>query len=216
VKLAATRLSRARRLIFVFVGFIVVLGIIGAIVGSSAPPAEQPRCTDDNPCGEPPSQARPLQVATQWKSTATGVALEYDGGRWGVDTDEAGVLQLTSKVAGLILVVQTERSNDNANALLKSRRDDLSKRVLGLELDSAKSSNILGPAVGHVDGAGKAYVGAIDSPQGVQQDLKFAILSSTQKGVGIKVTVLTDEADPARRQQVYQLADTVLNTVTWP
>jgi len=212
---SGSRLTRVKRLLFVGVGFIVALAVIGAIVGAAAPPDQKPRCDADKPCGEPPSSPAPVRSETHWTARGLGVALDYDPGQWKVEVDQADALQLTSKLAGLVLIVQVERSTSGPSALVDERVKSLGERVLGLEVDPDKATKILGPAVGHVDGAGRAYVGALDTPQGVQEQLKFALLASTQGGVGVKVTTLTDEQDPGRRKSVYQLADAVLNSVTW-
>lgn len=215
MKRSGSRLTRVKRLLFVGVGFIVALAVIGAVVGASAPPDQTPRCDADKPCGEPPSSPGTLRTDTHWTAKGLGVALDYDPGQWKVEVDQADSLQLTSKLAGLVLIVQVERSTSDPSALIDERVNSLGKRVLGLEIDSDKATKILGPAVGHVDGAGRAYVGALDTPQGVQDQLKFALLASARHGVGVKVTALTDEQDPDRRKSVYQLADIVVNSVTW-
>jgi hypothetical protein len=215
MKRSGSRLTRVKRLLFVGVGFIVTLAVIGAVVGASAPPDQKPRCDADKPCGEPPSSPAALRSETHWAAKGLGVALDYDPGQWKVEVDQADTLQLTSKLAGLVLIVQVERTSNAPSAMVDERVSSLGKRVLGMEIDPDKATRILGPAVGHVDGAGRAYVGALDTPQGVQQQLKFALLASTQRGVGVKVTALTDEQEPARRKSVYQLADAVINSVTW-
>jgi hypothetical protein len=88
--------------------------------------------------------------------------------------------------------------------------------VLGLASDPVAADRIFGPAVGYQLGAGSAYVGAIDSPQGVQNQVFLNVLASRLGNVGIVATTVTDVSKPSTRHQVYGLADSVLNSVTWP
>jgi hypothetical protein len=85
-----------------------------------------------------------------------------------------------------------------------------------LTADSSQADTILGPEVGYRNGAGGAYVGAVDTPEGVTDQVLATVQAASVGRVGIVVTTLTNETRAGVRRQVYGLVDGVVNTITWP
>ena len=65
-------------------------------------------------------------------------------------------------------------------------------------------------------GAGGAYTGGIDSPQGVTDQVFVTVQAATSGSLGIVATTLTDGSSAKFRREEYGLADEVLNTIVWP
>jgi ribosomal protein L32 len=206
-------LTRGR--VLAFVTFLVILGASAGVIGAVAPASPRPRCQGIGQCGAPPALPAPLRTLTVWRSSTYGYALEYSTAEWKVRNQGPGGLDLASRVAPVELVIQGGRFA-TAHALLQAKVSQLRSQLLGFTRDPAVEDTILGSAVGYRAGAGQAYVGAVDTPQGVQDQVLLSVLAATANGVGVVATTVTDETSPALRRQVYLLADNVLNTVTWP
>jgi hypothetical protein len=210
-----TRLVTAHR-VFGFAGFLAAIVIAAGVIGAIAPRKQTARCVPGNPCGAPPTQAPSLSNQVLWRSPGLGYQLEYAGDRWALNGQDANSVDLGSRVASVDVVIQGTSTNETPAQLVAARVDELRGRVLGMTSDPAAADTILGPAIGYQEGAGNAYVGAIDSPQGVQNQVFLNVVASRVGGVGIVTTTVTDVSDAATRHKVYGLADSVINSVIWP
>ena len=210
----ATRLVTRSRML-AFVAFIAILGVSAAVISAVAPAQQRARCQGPGQCGIPPQLAAPLRTQTVWRSSEFGFALEYAPADWRVREQGPAGVDLASRVAPVELVVEGGNSV-SATALLQAKVSQLRTRLLGFARDPVAADTILGSAVGYRNGAGEAYVGAVDTPQGVQDQVLVSVLAASANHVGIVATTVTDETSPTLRRQVYLLADDVLNSVTWP
>jgi ribosomal protein L32/RsiW-degrading membrane proteinase PrsW (M82 family) len=209
----ARLLTRGRAL-----GFATFLGIIAAsavVIALVAPARPQARCLRSSQCGVPPQLPAPLRNQQVWRSTRFGFALEYAPSEWKVRDQGPAGIDLASTVAPVELLVEGGQSAD-ARALLRAKVANLRSNLLGFARDPDAADVILGSAIGYRAGAGGAYIGTIDSPQGVQDQVLLSVLASSANGVGVVATTVTDERSSSLRRQVYGLADNVLNSVTWP
>ncbi len=211
---ATTRLVTRSR-VLAFAAFIGILVLAAGVIGALAPARPQARCGREGQCGAPPQLAAPLRTETLWRSPALGFALEYSPQEWTIGRQGAVGLELRSRVAPVDLLIKAVPAQAPAQ-LLSAEVADLKGAVLGLSRDPAAADRILGPAVGYRGGAGAAYVGAIDSPQGVQDQALLTVLAASSGNLGIVATTLTTETRAGLRRQIYGLADSVINTVTWP
>jgi ribosomal protein L32 len=211
---AQTRLLTRSRAVG-FAAFLGILAVAAIVIGAVAPAGPKARCTPHQQCGAPPQLARPLLNERLWRSTAYGFTLEYAPSQWHISDQGATGVELTSDVAPVDLLIRGT-APDAPNALVHGALSDLRGNVLGLAGDPSPANAILGPAVGYRYGAGGAYVGAIDSPQGVQDQALVTVTAAASPRVGIVVTTLTTETRASLRRQIYGLADSVINSITWP
>jgi hypothetical protein len=209
-----TRLVTRSR-VLAFAAFIVILGISAGVISAVAPAQQRARCQGPGQCGIPPQLPAPLRTQAVWRSSRFGFALEYAPAEWRIQNQGPAGVELVSRVAPVDLVVEGGNSS-SPRALLEAKVSDLRSRLLGFARDPAAADTILGSAVGYRNGAGGAYVGAIDTPQGVSDQVLVSVLSASSNNVGVVATTVTDETSPSLRRQVYLLADDVLNSVTWP
>jgi ribosomal protein L32 len=209
-----TRLVTGSR-VLAFVVFLGLVGISAGVIGAVAPASPQARCQGVGQCGSPPALPAPLRNLTVWKSATYGFTLEYSPAQWKVQHQGSAGIDLASRVAPVELVVEGGRFAD-ARDLLHAKVSQLRSNLLGFSRDPAVEDTILGSAIGYRSGAGQAYVGAVDTPQGVNDQLLLSVLAASSNGVGVVATTVTDETSSSLRRQVYLLADNVLNTVTWP
>ncbi len=211
---ADTRLvTRSRALGFAaFLGVLIVATVVIAAVAPAGPTA---RCSAHQQCGAPPQLAAPLRNERVWRSSGYGFALEYSPSQWHISNQGAAGVELTSDVAPVDLLIKGT-SPGAAGDLVQSQLSDLRGNVLGLAHDPSSEDTILGPAVGYRYGAGGAYVGAIDTPQGVQDQALVTVTAASTNQLGIVITTLTTETRASLRHEIYGLADSVINSVTWP
>jgi ribosomal protein L32 len=209
----ATRLvTRSRAL--AFASFLAIVGIAAVVIAAIAPGRPQARCLRSGQCGIPPQLPAPLRTQTVWRSSEFGFTLEYSADEWKIRDQGPGGVDLASRVAPVELIVEGG-SSGSARALLRAKVSDLRSRLLGFTRDPAAADAVLGSAIGYRSGVGAAYVGSVDSPQGVQDQVLVSVLATSSGGVGVVATTVTNETSPSLRRQVYGLADNVLNTVTW-
>lgn len=209
----ARLLSRGR--VRAFAGFVAALLIATAVIGAIAPHRLQARCPATKPCGAPPLLAAPLHSEAVWRSSEFGFTLEYPPQEWRIGQQGPGGVELKSTVAPVDLVVQ----GANAAAppqLVAAKVSSLRSNILGLTADPSTADTILGPEVGYRYGAGGAYVGAVDTPEGVTDQVLATVQAAVVGRVGIVATTLTDETRAGLRRQVYGIVDEVVNTISWP
>lgn len=211
-----SRLGRWRRLLSLGAAFAVAVGAVAVAVAVAAPPAAKPPCPPGpTQCGTPPSLPLPILGETRWRSSALGLSLAYPANQWSLETQDDSGIRLASTNGPLQLEIDGERSGSSAQQLVDGRLSELRDRVLGLTEDTSAASVILDPSIGYRPGAGAGYVGAVDTPQGVKEQVFVTVLAATDGRVGVVATTVTDETDPNQRLQLYQLADVVTNNVKW-
>ncbi len=209
-----TRLVTRTR-VLAFAAFLVILGVSAGVISAVAPAQQRARCQGPGQCGIPPQLPAPLRTQAVWRSSRFGFALEYAPAAWRIQNQGPAGVELVSRIAPVDLEVEGGNSS-SPHALLEAKVSDLRSRLLGFARDPAVADTILGSAVGYRNGAGGAYVGTIDTPQGVSDPVLVSVLSASSNNVGVVATTVTDETSPSLRRQVYLLADDVLNSVTWP
>ncbi|MDX6580832.1 MAG: hypothetical protein QOI10_16 [Solirubrobacterales bacterium] len=212
-----SRLSRRWRLLGLMVAFGSLLAATAVIVDAAAPPGLTPACpTGPLQCGNPPSLPLPVGSEVSWRSPELGFGLGYAVNQWTVEQQDSTGIQLSSSAGPLQIVVRgSSAPGETAEQLVADRVSSIGTRLLGLTLDPDPADAIDNPLVGHRPGAGDAYVGAVDTPQGVQDQLFVVVLAAIHRGVGVVVTIVTDESDPNARARLYSLADPVINSVDW-
>jgi hypothetical protein len=210
------RRLRRRHRAAAFAVFLGLTALAAVIVAAIAPPKLQARCSGTKPCGVPPTLAQPLHSEKVWRSSALGFALEYSPQNWTVGQQGPAGIELESRVVPLDLTIQGAPQATNPAALLATELGKLKSNILGLTQDPSTADQILGPEVGYHYGAGGAYTGAIDSPQGVSDQVFVTVLAATSNSLGVVVTTLSTETSTSNRRKDYSIADEVLNTVTWP
>ncbi len=185
------------------------------MTGILAPANPQARCPSQQQCGAPPTLSAPLERETVWRSSTYGYQLEYSPDQWQVKSSNGAGIDLRNAAGDLELLIQGGRPA-SPTQLVRAELSQLRGNILALGSDPDQGDTVLGSAIGYRSGAGGAYVGAIDSPQGVQDQALLNVLAASDGNVGIVATTLTTETSADTRHHIYQAADTVLNTVTWP
>ena len=98
--------------------------------------------------------------------------------------------------------------------LFEARKGLLQDRLLGYTTDDDKARTLLGrPILGHRTGVGGLFGGALDSSQGPSADFSVASVSATDGVITMVATVL---APVEVREAGLSIADSVINSFTWP
>jgi hypothetical protein len=213
----------------------VVLGITAVLVTKSAPPPPKsdspvppcgppsPRPTGgpDGPTGptgpEPsgPPAAPPL-VSGQHVTSASGYELEFDPELWAVNNQTDTDLELQVQSSNVTVIVQIssqpagQTTPDDAVA---AKVDDLKKDVLGLAEDTTPSSQVLEPAVGYRSGAGAAFLGVTDTPQGPGSPVAVVVTAATDGDQTITFALITDVTVA---KAAFSVTDSLMNTFRFP
>jgi hypothetical protein len=167
------------------------------------------------PSPMPRSSAEPLRVGTVWTSTKFGFSLEYDDGLWTVEKEDAGGLILSAGNGALVVFVQGfEARTGPPKQLVQSGVNGLQDLVLGLTEENDPSRQLPGrPIVGYRPGVAALLNGTLNSPQGPTTDVALVVIASTDDTISIRTTVLVNQRV---RDRGFQVADGVLNSITWP
>ena len=215
-------------LIGVFAGILaVVLVITGIVVTQSAPPPPKSDCPVP-PCGPPPKPtpkgspgSPPLVPAlhnfTPFESRA-GYQLEFNPNLWSITDQNDNDVALELSINGISAVVQIRsvRFSGDANAdasAVSERVDALGKDVLGLARDRKNADQILEPAVGYRSGAGFAFSGVADTPQGPGSPVAVVITAAHDDQILVTFTLIADEAN---KKAAFFLTDSLMNTFRFP
>jgi hypothetical protein len=210
----------------VFAGvLVVVLAITALVVTRSAPPPPKSDCPVP-PCGPPPKPTKgpptgpplaPALVAgTLFKSPA-GYLLEFDDSRWSITDQNASDVSLELNFNGITAVVEIRSTPVSGSAEDAAAVDDrtkaLGKDVLGLAKDKKKADQVLDPAVGYRSGAGFAFSGVADTPQGPGNPVSVVITAAHDDKLLITFTLITDQAN---KKAAFFLTDSLMNTFRFP
>jgi hypothetical protein len=202
----------------VFVGVAVVATVI-VLVRDPGTPA--PTCRPPESCGPP--QGPPGLVSLSVWDSPLGYSFRYDAARWTVEpmSDGTGaVLKLFGREDAVLRVVGSEDATPEE--ALAALADSIRETAPDLAEDVRNFRRVLGPAVGYLDGVGASFAGTTDSPQGPGHPVLVSAMSARAAGVTVTVSVVMIGDRWQERieggwlgEQVFGLADSVINTVTW-
>ncbi len=212
---ADARMKR-RRLLIIFggvFGVIVVLAVIGALVGESKP--AKPACKSIEPCGAPPKPAAPLVNNALYRSGKLGYQVEYASDKWSKssDTDDSQLVLSLKGVDASMVIAGVPASEGSPARVLASRRNSLSHRLFAFADDTDSRHQVLGPELAFHDGVAGAYVGEVDTPQGVRAPLSVIVLAAGDTNTTLTATVVMSQSEEHNRGYVMGNADSVLNTL---
>jgi hypothetical protein len=208
----------------VLLGAITAVALVVAYVVSQG--LDQPECEDIAPCAAAIIGPRvvasavtrsdaPFPPMERYQDDASGFSFEYDPSIWSVQQSDAGFVLLSAFNGALAYIVEAAPADRfDVQSLFNARRDLLSQRLLGFQLDREPARLLIGNAIlGHRKGIGALFGGTIDSPQGPSTDFAVAEVAATDGRIVAVTTILT----PAEvREGGLQLADSINNTFTWP
>jgi hypothetical protein len=190
---------------------------IAAVLDDVAASASQP--LQQVPTGNPFADR---QVYTD---PVFGFSFEYDPSLWTVSTQQDGFVVITALSGNIALVFDAGKASDiDQDRLLSAERDLWSGRLLGFAEDTEPARELLGnPILGYRDGVGGLFGGAIDSSQGPSLDMSVAIVAATDGQITTAAVLLTPVSLPSQsgddiavRDIALSIADSVINTFTWP
>jgi hypothetical protein len=194
-------------------------GVALAIVALATPAGPQARCQTGVRCGSPPI-AHALAAFpgyTTWESSSLGYSLRYRSEQWSIVSQSPDQVVLgTGSGVSQLTVTGVSVDGESLQSLIDGRVSDLQGQLLGLSAETAADSQILGPNVGLVPGAGAVYRGTIDSPQGPQTPVSVVILAAQQGTLAIIVTVITPANDFSTQATVFGRADDVVDSIEYP
>lgn len=219
-----------RRLLVVFgvvMGAITIVALVVAFVITQG--LDRPACPDRTlPCrlAATPGAAGgadalavpdgpPFPALDRYVDGALGFAFEYDPAIWTVADSSDGYVQLAGFGGAVVLWVDAAKTRDlDAQALFELRRDGFRGGLLGFDRDRSAARILPGnPIVGHVAGIGGTFTGTLDSPQGPGTELSVAIVAASRgKASAVAAVAVASES----REAGFALADTVINSFTWP
>ncbi|MET0772381.1 MAG: hypothetical protein ABWZ82_04795, partial [Candidatus Limnocylindrales bacterium] len=170
----------------------------------------------------------PFADRVPYRDEALGFALEYDPTIWTPGTTEPGLLILTALGGNVVLVFEGARADQiDQQRLLDLRASAMADRLLGFTDDTEPARQLLGdPILGYRDAISKLAGGTLDTGQGPALDMTFASVVGTDGTIVVGATLLTpveltiqrgdEELTLPVREAGLQLADSVLNSFTWP
>jgi hypothetical protein len=188
------------------------------VVGAAAAPATQ----------EQPSGRHPFADRQGYRDEALGFALEYDPSIWEVANTDAGFVVLSALGGNVALIFEGTTSDRlSQQQLLDARSGLMADRLLGYTDDTDPARLLLGdPILGYRDAIARLAGGTIDSGQGPTTDMTVATVVGTDGTIVVGATVITpveltiqnegEELTIPIRDAGLQLADSILNSFTWP
>ncbi len=227
---------KPHRFIALFVGALTVFFLIALVVILIVKPgAATPPCNPDptTHCGTPPTIPQtpdsltaadpPVFGGKLYSNSQLRFGLEYDPKTWNIVSSTASGVQMNWHISGrpdldLVLIVQGVPASTAMPAqLLQAQISSLKGNILGLKADSSPSHALLSPDIGYVDqsATGGAYAGTLDTPQGPGPRIALLSMAATDGTITLVATALTTSSEEIRLP-LMGVADTVLNTLTWP
>jgi hypothetical protein len=179
------------------------------------------------PCGPPPKPTpkgsptgpplAPALVAGTLFTSPAGYQLEFNPNVWTVTDHDANDVSLELNVNGINAVVQIRShpisaGSDDA-AAVTDESDALGKNVLGLARDKKAADQILEPAVGYRSGAGFAFSGVADTPQGPGNPVAVVVTAAHDDKLLVTFALIADEAN---KKAAFFLTDSLMNTFRFP
>jgi hypothetical protein len=157
-----------------------------------------------------------------WQSSDFGFRLLYNRNLWTklLDDGHRLALRMEPSIADLTLVIDSAPARQvSPRELLDNELDRVRDDVQNLTLDTEAAHTILGPGIGNRDGVGKAYTAEVRPVlgSGPGKKLWMAAMSASDGRVTAFASVTTTESDEEFRvKELYQEADSILNTFRWP
>jgi hypothetical protein len=210
-----------RRILLAFVAPFAVVVAVGAAVVAIVAPGQRSLCLPYRPCGAPPTLSRPLVNLQTWRSSDLGFRLEYPGGFWSPQQQDGRSVTFASGDGSSALLIRgTPAAQASPNSAIAAQLSNLQSNISSLSADTSPADMLLGSSVGFRPGSGGASIGTLNSPQGVQEPALVDSMAATDGKVTISTTlVLAGNAatgnDLTTKMRDDQLADLVINTVTW-
>jgi hypothetical protein len=170
----------------------------------------------------------PLADRVPYRDEVLGFSLEYDPTIWTVGTQEPGLFVLTAVGGNVVLVFEGAPAGQlSQQQLLDLRANAVGSRLLGFTDDTEPARTLLGdPILGYRDAISRLAGGTLDTGQGPSVDMTFASVVGTDGTTVVGATLLTpveltiqrgdEELTLPVREIGLQLADSVLNSFTWP
>jgi hypothetical protein len=200
---------RHRLLIYFVGGFAVILGLgaLGTILGGP----KQHLCRPYKPCGVPKAMA-PLVNETVWRSSRYGYTLEYPGEQFHVAQQGPTGVFLTGGAGAVIVQAFSGATLDQA---IRTQVTGLGA-ITQVATDTLPADQVLGAGVGLRPGVGGVYTGFLAAPQGVGQNVSLASEAASAHGLTISVTVVGVSSASGPHSGLYQLGDSIVNSIRWP
>lgn len=212
------RLRPRRVLVAFLVGLLVLVGV-SAGVGTVATPVRRAPCAGGGVCGTPPVLRRPLVTETVWRSSLYGYSFEYPRQLLSlVGQSGAGAVlgaQFRDGGGATIVIHGTSAASGSPAGAIPAALHRLSG-VSAIAPDTSPADALLGSGVGHRPGAGGVFEGALASPQGVSESESIVVEAASDGRLLLTVTVAAPSAHAGPHSALYQVADTLINSIRWP
>ena len=172
----------------------------------------------------PPRRRRPvgIRAGTPWRSPDLGYEFEYSDW-WAVDSSDGRSADLVFQGAGdaELIVAGVPASEASPQAYADHWFGELQKWAPDIKADGRAKNEILGPAIGFVDGIGRTYAGSKSEPAG-RRPARSASASLTASDGRTTVAVILVVWDPDasahgtwQQHFVRGRAELILKTFRW-
>ncbi len=170
----------------------------------------------------------PFGDRVAYRDETLGFSLEYDPAIWEVAAQDSGFLVLGALGGNIALIFEGATADQvTPQRLLDIRSGLMADRLLGFTDDTEPARLLLGdPILGYRDAIARLAGGTVDSGQGPTTDMTVASTVGTDGTIVVGATLLTpveltiqregQEIKLPIREAGLQLADSVLNSFTWP
>jgi hypothetical protein len=203
------------------VGAILVIVLLVLLAQLLNRPSAAIPCGLGNPCSGVGSSLVTGEVYT----SPLGFSFEYDPDQWTVQADSAGTLiAIISTQSDVSIQLRAAPSSQSSpDALLRSRLSELERKA-SLAVDCVVDTDlpgggacphpeheILGAALGYVDGLGGAWAGASDV---TGRQLSVILMAAGDQQVSLMASVQTGLSGASRFFELV-VANGVLNSIRW-
>ena len=211
-------------LLGIFSGILGAVLVVAAIVFTAAepeppaPPCEGPACRPPTPPGPDDPLAPALVGGELVESDELGYRLDVDTSLWEFRKPSQRDVELRISVEDFRVAVSLEGTpvptpQEDLQALVDQKVDELAGDVLGLAADTADEVQILLPAVGYRSGAGGKFAGTADTPQGPGSPVSVIVMAASDGEITVVMTVVSDEVV---KDDAFSVIDTLMNTFRFP
>src|SRR5262249_13404458 len=146
-----------------------------------------------------------------------GYLLEFNPNLWTVTDQNDSDVSLELNINGITAVVEIRShpiaAGDDDAAAVDDSVGRLARDVLGLARDKKPADQVLEPAVGYRSGAGFAFSGAADTPQGPGSPVTVVVTAAHDDSLLVTFTLITDTAN---KKAAFFLTDSLMNTFRFP
>jgi hypothetical protein len=199
----------------------------GTDCGGPPPPAEVSSITtpvpDAGTPGNPPAAPGPvgIRAGTPWRSSELGYEFEYSDW-WTVDSSDGRTADLVFQGQGdaELIVAGVPSSEASPQAYADKWFGELQTFAPDITTDSQAKNEILGPAIGFVDGIGRTYAGSKSGAFGATSPIGISLVTATdgRTTVAIILVAWDPEASAHDTWQQYFVrgrAELSLKTFRW-